>query len=65
MRVLATGRHPARLVDPFGHLPCRHATVLVHVTGGQTLGHDLVECPRCGWVVTLADLYRGMAPPGR
>lgn len=64
MRIVAFDRHPARTVDPFGLLPCRHRSVLVHITNGDLLGDDLVECRPCGYVVTLADLYRSMMPPG-
>ncbi len=63
MRVMVKGRHPARHVDPFHLLPCAHATVVVHITDGDSLGEDLVECPRCRYVIRIADLYAGMSMP--
>lgn len=60
--ILLSERHPRQQVDPFGLLPCRHASVVVHTTSGEFLGSDLVECGRCGIVVALHDLYFGMMP---
>ncbi|MCG8419950.1 MAG: hypothetical protein MJE77_18615 [Proteobacteria bacterium] len=62
MRIVATGKHPADRVDPFGRLPCRHRTVLVHITDRESMGDDLVECRRCGYAMRLADLYEGLFP---
>lgn len=65
MRVVAVARHPSRRLDPFGLLPCRHRSVLVHTTDGEFLGDDMVECRPCGYVITLFDLYRSVSlPPG-
>jgi hypothetical protein len=59
MRIVATGEHRVGVVDPFGAISrvCRHDTVLVHITDARMLGDDLVECPRCGLVIRLADVY--------
>lgn len=65
MRIVASGEHPRRKVDPFGRLPCRHDTVAVHITDGQSVGDDVVECRPCGYALRLADLYQGLFPgPG-
>lgn len=61
---MASHQHPVAKVDPFGRLPCRHQTVTVHITDGESIGEDLVECRRCGYAMRLADLYEGLFPPG-
>jgi hypothetical protein len=65
LRILAEAAHPRTQVDPFGQLPCKHKNVLVHTTNGDQLGDDLLECPRCEYVVSLSDLYAAIRmPPG-
>jgi len=64
MRIMASDEHATENVDPFGRLPCRHRTVLVHITDQESMGEDLVECRPCGYAMRLADLYRGLFPPG-
>ncbi len=61
MRVMASAEHATAEMDPFGFLPCQHQTVLIHILDGETMGEDLVECQHCGYVVTMADLFRPMA----
>lgn len=64
VKVLSQKRHSVTDVDPFGRLPCKHRTVIVHITDGESMGDDLVECDRCGYVIRLADLYKGLFPGG-
>lgn len=63
VKILASDEHPAARVDPFGARPCRCDTVTVHITDGESLGDDFVECRRCGWKMTLRELYKDVAPP--
>ncbi len=65
LQVLGEAKHPRAVVDPFGQLPCKHVNIVVHTTNGDQLGDDLLECPRCGYVVSLRDLYAAVRmPPG-
>jgi hypothetical protein len=61
MRVMASKVHDSAEMDPFGFLPCDHGSVVVHILDADTMGEDLVECPVCGYVITLADLFRPLA----
>jgi hypothetical protein len=65
LRILESGRHLRQQVDPFGQLPCEHEQVWVHITNGDGMGDDLLECESCQYVVTLRDLFSAlMMPPG-
>jgi hypothetical protein len=65
LRILKSDLHPRTSVDPFGQLPCEHDVMRVYITNGETIGHDLLECSDCGYVVTLQDLYSAFKmPPG-
>lgn len=55
--------HPRLHVDPFGQLPCEHDEVRIHITNGESMGDDLLECDDCGYVVTLRDLYAAVRMP--
>ena len=63
MQIIETNSHPQAMVDPFGQLPCEHTMVLVHITNGESIGDDLLECPTCDYVVTLRDLYAAVRMP--
>lgn len=65
LRILKSDLHPRTSVDPFGQLPCEHDAVRVHITNGESIGDDLLECPECKYTVTLQDLFTAMRmPPG-
>jgi hypothetical protein len=55
--------HARTSVDPFGQLPCHHESVRVYITNGESIGDDLLECPECGYTVTLQDLFSAMKMP--
>jgi hypothetical protein len=62
-KIVDSREHPATTVDPFNARPCRCDTVIVHITDGETMGDDIAECPRCGWKMTLRELYKDVVPP--
>jgi hypothetical protein len=64
MKIVASAEHPTHQVDPFRDLPCDCTSVTVHITDCRSIGDDLVECRRCGYVLRLADLYGTMPRPG-
>ncbi len=37
--------------------------VWVHITNGESIGDDLLECQRCNYVVSLRDLFAAMSMP--
>ena len=65
LRIVSSDCHPRMSVDPFGQLPCKHPVVWVHITDGDSMGDDLLECTSCKYVVSLRDLFAAMSmPPG-
>ena len=62
-RIIESREHPASKVDPFNARPCDCDTVVVHITDGETLGDDIVECQVCGWRLTMRELYKDVTPP--
>lgn len=64
LRIIESGRHPRLSVDPFGQLPCEHETIWVHITNGERLGDDILECGECGYTLSLSDLYAAVKMPG-
>ena len=64
LRIMDSGQHPRVSVDPFGQLPCEHESITVHITNGERLGDDILECASCGYTLTLSDLYAAVKMPG-
>ncbi len=63
LRIMDSGEHQRTSVDPFQQLPCLHETIWVHITNGERLGDDIVECVPCGYTLTLSDLYAAVKMP--
>jgi hypothetical protein len=59
---MSAKRHEVASLDPFGMLPCKHKTVVVHITNAESMGDDIVQCRPCRYAVTFADLYATMFP---
>jgi hypothetical protein len=64
--ILQSKEHPRKLVEgPFATFPCECDTdsLIVHITNGETMGDDLVECPECRVMLSFGDLYAGLKMP--